>query len=705
VRVLGSAHDQGTDNEGEKLKGLLAALSAAACALVLLAPVTAGAAECANEGLRLGPSAGLGECRAYEMVSPVDKDGGNVGRVLQTKVSPDGERVTFYSAAAFAGSPSSALSTGYIAKRGAAGWSTEALDPPQRNTGNSLLMSTVASTADLSASLSASDRATVPGAIEEGSNLYLRNNLTGTRSLLYARPGVRLFDQSTGLNGGLFYGATPDWSHIVVRSIEPLTADTPPSNYPYFYDLTGGEMHLLNVEPDGTLPTNSEPNLFGRDYIPYAPAISADGRYVPMQLGLDGVFIREDDRRTFPISVNEAGETEEAWLLFGNRDGTQIYFRAGTLRAGAPVGSLYRYDIASGTLTNLLPDAEGVAARVESVLGASPDGSIVYFTAGGALGDGATEAGFLENNLYALVNGELRFLGRIEQLPPYYQSSPDGRYLAFDTFADPTGGKTTSPNCKHLEGFQNPDGQCLDLYVYDATTGVLSCTACSVPDRGHTYLGGQQSRENSIAQGTEFARAVLDDGAVYMETPTKLVPRDGNGVMDVYSWQAGVPRLISTGIDPNPSWFGVAGADGRDVLFMTNQQLVGQDTDQNIDLYDARVDGGLASQWPSGSPPACVGEACKSPAPTPATRIGGGSSATGGELDCEAIGARAAAPRKEARRLTRQAKAVAKRRSHASGKRAGRLAGQAKQLRRRAAAERRAADRIQNQAKTCWGIN
>jgi hypothetical protein len=687
------------------LKGLFAALSAAACVLVLVAPGTAGAA-CANEALRLGPSAGLAECRAYEMVSPVDKDGGNVGRVLQTKVSPDGERVTFYSAAAFAGSPSSALSTGYISKRGAGGWGTEALDPPQRNTGNSLLMSTVAGTVDLSASLSASDRAIVPGATEEGSNLYLRNNVTGITSLLYTRPSVRLFDQSTGLNGGLFYGATPDWSHIVIRSIEPLTADTPPSTYPYFYDLTGGRMHLLNLKPDGTLSTTSEPNIFGRDYNPYAPAISADGRYVPMQLGGDGVFIREDDQRTFPISVNEAGETEGATLLFSNRDGSQIYFRAGApLRAGAPAGSLYRYDIASGTLNNLLPDAEGVAARVENVLGVSPDGSIVYFTAGGALAGEATEAGFLENNLYALVDGEPRFLGRIEQLPPYYQSSPDGRYLAFDTFADPTGDKTTSPRCGHLEGFQNPDGQCLDLYVYDAASGVLSCTACSVPDRGHSFLGGQQSRENSIAQGTEFARAMLDDGTVFMETPTKLVPRDGNGVMDVYSWQAGVPHLISTGIDPNPSWFGVASPDGRNVLFMTNQQLVGQDTDQNIDLYDARVDGGLESQWPPGSPPPCVGEACKSAAPTPATRIGGGSSATGGELDCEAIGARAAAPRREAKRLANQAKAIGKRRSHASGKRAQKLGRQAKGLRRRAATERRAAERIQNQAKTCWGIN
>jgi hypothetical protein len=692
----------------------LAVLTAAVCGLVASMVGTAGAAGCANEALRLGPSAGLSECRAYEMVSPVDKDGGNVGRVLGVKVAPAGDAATFYSPAAFAGSPSAALSTGYIAKRSASGWATEALDPPQRGTGNSLLMSTVASTFDLRASLSAGDRAIAPGAVEAGSNLYLRDNATGTPSLAFSAPGTRLFDQATGLSGGLYLGGTADWSHIIIRSNSPLTADSPSPEtfyYDYLYDLSGGRLHLLNYLPDGSVETNG-PTKTIDGYRPYSFPISADGRRVFLQLGVggdSGVFMREDDERTVPLSVEEeTGETRPAVLEFANRQGTQAYFTSSAaLTPGAPSGSLYRYDVGSGSLVNLTPTAEAGEAGLGVMLGASPDGSDAYFLATGALGDGATAAGFLESNLYARHDGEVRFLGRTENYLPAWQTSPDGRYLAFASFADPTGGKATSPNCPDLTPeYQNGAGNCMDVYVYDSVTDQLSCATCSGgPDRSHAMLGGQQAREPSIQQGTEFARAMIDDGTVFFETASKLVPHDLNGVMDAYSWRAGTPDLVSTGIDPAPSWFSTASPDGRDVLFLTNEALVGADIDRSVDLYDARAGGGLASQWPPGSPPPCVGEGCKSASPAPAARLLGGSSATTGEPGCEAISLRAAAPRDQAKRLGKQAKVAARRRSHASGERARKLGAQVKKLRGRAADKRRAAKRIQNQAKSCRGTH
>jgi hypothetical protein len=690
---------------------VFAGVLAAVCGLIAASAGTAGAAGCANEALRLGPSAGLAECRAYEMVSPVDKNGGNVGRVLQVRVDPAGGAATFYSPAAFAGSPSTALSTGYVSKRDASGWSTEALDPPQRGTGSSLLMSTVASSPDLRISLSASDRAIVPGAIEGGSNLYLRDNATGTTSLVFATPGVQLYNQATGLSGGLFLGATPDWSHIIIRSNTPLTADSPSPEtfyYDYLYDLSGGRLHLLNYRPDGSVETEQTETL--QYYRPYSYPISADGRRVFLQMGTGGaagVFMREDNQRTVPLSVEGAtGETRPAILEFANREGTQVYFSSfSELTPGAPTQSLYRYDVGSGSLTDLTPVAEGGAASVETTLGASPDGSNVYFLAAGALGDGATKAGFLESNLYAIHDGELRFVGRTGNGLPAFQTSPDGRYLAFTSFADPTGDKTTSSNCPDLfPEYENQAGQCMDAYVYDSATDQLSCTTCSGGStRSHAMLGGQMAREPSIQQGTEFARAMLDDGTVFFETESKLVRRDLNGVMDAYSWRAGTPELVSTGVDPAPSWFSSATPDGRDVFFLTNQSLVGTDIDRSVDLYDARVDGGLASQWPPGTLPPCVGEGCRSSSPAPPTRLLGGSSAAAGEGGCEAIAAGAIAPRNQARRLAKRAKALARRRSQATGKRGSELGKQVKQLRRRAATKRRAALRIQKQVKSCRG--
>ncbi len=68
--------------------------------------------------------------------------------------------------------------------------------------------------------------------------------------------------------------------------------------------------------------------------------------------------------------------------------------------------------------------------------------------------------------------------------------------------------------------------------------------------------------------------------------------------------------LISTGQSAQPSYFGDASADGTNVFFFTRQSLVGQDQDENYDVYDARVNGGIAAQNP---PPwaQCTGETCR----------------------------------------------------------------------------------------------
>jgi hypothetical protein len=165
----------------------------------------------------------------------------------------------------------------------------------------------------------------------------------------------------------------------------------------------------------------------------------------------------------------------------------------------------------------------------------------------------------------------------------------------------------------------------------------------------------------STIQAVASRNLSADGNRFFFETPEALVPADTNGAggcplagtgpqnypacLDVYEWEApetgsckesapafsplneGCLYLISTGKSPFPSLFGDASVNGSDVFFFTRQQLVGQDTDELQDVYDARVGGGLAGQ---NLPPVipCEGlEACHGAAQTPPVE---GSPATPG---------------------------------------------------------------------------
>ena len=99
-----------------------------------------GGGGCPNEAFRTGPSAKLPDCRAYEMVSPVDKEGGNifatidaVNRLAQHNQSAtSGERFTYTSYRAFADPEASPAESQYIATRDpGSGWSTANISPPR----------------------------------------------------------------------------------------------------------------------------------------------------------------------------------------------------------------------------------------------------------------------------------------------------------------------------------------------------------------------------------------------------------------------------------------------------------------------------------------------------------------------------------------------------------------------------------------------
>jgi hypothetical protein len=129
----------------------------------------------------------------------------------------------------------------------------------------------------------------------------------------------------------------------------------------------------------------------------------------------------------------------------------------------------------------------------------------------------------------------------------------------------------------------------------------------------------------------EAPRYLSDDGSrLFFESYDALLPGDENVKRDVYEFErtgkgscdaqnpnfdpaaSGCHFLISSGKSTDETFLIDGSGDGRDVFFSTRSSLVGWDTNQNYDVYDAREGGGFPE--PSPSLPPCQGEACKAPA-------------------------------------------------------------------------------------------
>jgi hypothetical protein len=87
----------------------------------------------ANQAFRIGAGSLLPDCRAYEMVSPVDKNGDDLrtGRGgAYAQISPDANRITYTTKPAFGDQPSSKVFNQYLASRDVQGWRNSGINLP-----------------------------------------------------------------------------------------------------------------------------------------------------------------------------------------------------------------------------------------------------------------------------------------------------------------------------------------------------------------------------------------------------------------------------------------------------------------------------------------------------------------------------------------------------------------------------------------------
>jgi dipeptidyl aminopeptidase/acylaminoacyl peptidase len=347
--------------------------------------------------------------------------------------------------------------------------------------------------------------------------------------------------------------------------------------------------------------------------------------------------------------------------------GSRVWFitrgelTADDLALGNHEPELYEYNAETGHLTRISAgDSHDAVGSVGWVV-PSEDGSTVYFTAAGQLAPGAARLNTIQPgeesplNLYrydtetatttyiATVSGLDWFsstAGGVDALNVRlplnvrsdWQTTPNGGFLLFDSTADITGydPEDRTGLCKlYIGGDRSTDGNCAEVYRYDAATNSVVCVSCNPdgasPTTGALFDGNTNSRE---------LRAISNNGAyVFFNTNEPLSDLATDEQLNVYEWHEGEISLISSGQDSSPSFFLGTDASGADVFFGTHSQLVPEDTDNEGDLYDARIDGGFAALRGSA---ACEGDACQAPpappdeqTPASSTFSGAGNGAPG----------------------------------------------------------------------------
>ena len=314
-------------------------------------------------------------------------------------------------------------------------------------------------------------------------------------------------------------------------------------------------------------------------------------------------------------------------------------------------------------------DTEGAA--VQGVVQVSEDGAYVYFVAKGALAAGATEQQCrteteqeehgeepkqtnLGCNLYATHNdGAPVLVATLAANDSFDWSSeepdktgpgvttavvsPSGSYLAFMSERSLTGydnREAQQGECKGgkiAETGQRGTEDCREAFLYDAATGGLVCASCNPSGARPVGPAGFRTQPGVAYVGYR-PRNLLADGRLFFNSSDGLVANASGGQENVYEYEAGRVYAISDVAGAHESFFMDAsgteegGGEGGNVFFATSDDLVPQDTGNNVVVYDARIDGGFQ---PPTAPAACTsGETCKPSPPSPLAAFGPPATAT-----------------------------------------------------------------------------
>jgi hypothetical protein len=539
--------------------------------------------------------------RAYEQVTPVDKGGALLNTFGYYFARADGNALLYQTKNAmnFPGVQGAPVESRYASRRTSAGWDLRSLDLPQNvvPAGQVLSVSTIAVSSDLSHVLVGSNQKLTPGAVEGSGNLYRRDVETG--ALEFVATGLPYGTISGPSGADIYWGGSPDFSRIALRSPTKLTPDAADGSENMYEWTVGDGLRLISRMPNGD-PTDGFPVYVNRIGWPARNLVTEDGSQIYFSTfggTADGIY-----RTTNGVTERVLDPGGYTQMVDVTPDGRYFVYVTG------PNRDLYRYDTRSGQSTLIFSQVS--VGSGGGYMGMSADGSTIITT-----GDNGVQPVVWHDGATSTIGSAPAGDGITNR---GVALSPNGRYFVFSTtFLE--GQTYDNSGCPPVvAGGADLHGRCLEVYVYDVLQRTLTCASCPADGAhsvGHAILGPTQPELN-----LRVGRYVNDNGQAFFTTSTKLVAADTNGSGDVYMYQDGEVQLISPGKSKHNATLADVSADGSDVFFVTDEQLVGQDRDDQPDMYDARIGGGIAGQAVRGDEVApCNGPECREATAGPTT--------------------------------------------------------------------------------------
>ena len=552
----------------------------------------------------------LPDCRAYEQITPTEKNGGEAFPYVG--FSPNGERALWYSEGAFAGATGNQLFIPYLSQRSPSGWTTQALVRRPEGPPIEPILSGLNFTPEMDRWLYYESRGlNAEEASYEQSSVYLSMGLADGSTIVHATPTISLVEgQPTEVYVfAEVQEASSDFSRLyIVTSRKDLSSDPRPDE-----DFGGGSGHGSRVyEVSGVGGPSPAMRLIAE---------------VPV--GLDsGSHCEIDNEGTFDLRGARMGSTE----------GRQ-YFYTGPIEeeGGKPCGEGQPNPIGifartagpneSGTTTQLnVPwqctaghPCSGAAPITPRYVGAAENGSRVWFTTEQPLVNGDTDTisnGKTGRDLYvANLNtgtGQLTSLAQAsagEATPSHptagqnadigetgvTEEGDDKETGAVIVSADGSHGAFESPAVLTTESNSVGDSAengANNLYVYDANTNKTNFVAklcsgpemtgtnwskytshnvhrlelgvTSIPDKEcpsdlgafiYTFTHPEHNDSGLFLEGSEAGKVRMTPDGRYMvfESWGRLTPDDTDNVLDVYRYdfETGELKRLSFGHDGN----------------------------------------------------------------------------------------------------------------------------------------------------------